>query len=45
MLVFWVWSFVDARTHHVKQWWLVIPAGFNVGLSLALPLYLFLRET
>ena len=44
ILVFWVWSFYDARRNNVKHWWIVIPAGFCVGLSLALPLYLFFRE-
>ena len=42
--VFWAWSWVDARRHGVPRWWLVLPAGSCVGLSLALPLYLFLRE-
>lgn len=44
ILVFWVWSFFDARTLGIKRWWLVLPAVFTVGLSLALPLYLYLRE-
>lgn len=42
--VFWLWSFFDARREEVTRWWLVLPAGFTVGLSLALPLYLGLRE-
>lgn len=42
-LVFWVWSFCDARQNAVKNWWLVIPSALSVGLSLALPLYLILR--
>ena len=42
--VFWVWSWTDARRHGITRWWLVLPASFLVGLSLALPLYLFLRE-
>jgi hypothetical protein len=42
--VFWVWSFTDARQHQVRRWWVVLPASFLVGLSLALPLYLYLRE-
>lgn len=41
--VFWVWSFVDARKNGVKRWWLVIPAGFFVGLSLAMPLYFYIQ--
>ena len=44
ILVFWIWSYSDARRKHIRHWWLVIPAGFTVGLSLALPLYLYLRH-
>lgn len=44
VMVFWVWSWHDARQHHVASWWLVLPAGVCVGLSLALPLYLYLRH-
>ena len=42
--VFWLWSRGDARQHGVAAWWLVLPAGLCVGLSLALPLYLYLRH-
>lgn len=41
--VFWVWSWHDARRHSIGRWWLVLPAGCVVGLSLAMPLYFFLR--
>ena len=41
--VFWVWSFADARREGVGNWWLVVPATLAVGLSLALPLYLWMR--
>lgn len=44
IIVFWVWSWRDAVNNQVKRWWLVFPASFFVGLSLALPLYLYLRE-
>jgi hypothetical protein len=44
ILVFWVWSYADARQNQIKNWWVVLPAGFMVGLSLALPLYLYLRS-
>lgn len=44
LLVFWVWSWRDAARKQIKAWWLVLPASFLVGLSLALPLYLFMRE-
>ncbi|MEL6309749.1 MAG: DUF2834 domain-containing protein [Chloroflexota bacterium] len=43
-LVFWVWSYVDAQRNRVSNWWFVVPATLTVGLSLALPLYLYLRE-
>lgn len=43
MVVFLVWSFVDAKKHSIRNWWLVLPASFTVGLSLALPLYLILK--
>ncbi|MEJ8476473.1 DUF2834 domain-containing protein [Roseibium algae] len=43
--VFWVWSYDDAKGRGIKTWWLVLPAVFCVGLSLAMPLYLYLRET
>jgi hypothetical protein len=42
--VFWVWSWQDAKKNNVRRWWLIFPASFLVGLSLALPLYLYLRE-
>lgn len=44
ILIFWVWSWRDAARHRVERWWLVLPASFFVGLSLALPLYFYLRE-
>ena len=43
IVVFWVWAYTDAQKHQVRRWWLIFPAGFTVGLSLALPLYLYLR--
>ncbi|WP_353954275.1 DUF2834 domain-containing protein [Brevundimonas diminuta] len=42
--VFLVWSWRDASRNHVSRWWLVLPASCLVGLSLSLPLYLYLRE-
>ncbi|MFN8383723.1 MAG: DUF2834 domain-containing protein [Anaerolineales bacterium] len=43
IVIFLVWSFADAKKHTIQNWWLVLPASFTVGLSLALPLYLILR--
>jgi len=45
ILVFWVWSYRDAQANGVRRWWIILPASCCVGLSLALPLYLYLRET
>lgn len=44
IFIFWVWSWRDAAKCKVARWWLVLPASLLVGLSLALPLYLYLRE-
>ena len=43
-IAFLIWSFFDARQLAIRKWWLVLPANLLVGLSLALPLYLWLRE-
>ena len=43
-VVFLVWSYSDAQKLGVGRWWLVLPASFLVGLSLALPLYLYMRH-
>ena len=44
IVVFWVWAYADAQQNNIRRWWLVLPAGLTVGLSLALPLYLYLRH-
>lgn len=44
ILVFWVWATRNARRHGVKYYWFIYPVGCFVGLSIALPLYLYLRE-
>lgn len=41
--VFWVWAYTDAKKNNVPKSWVILPAGCFVGLSLALPLYLYLR--
>ncbi len=40
-----IFAVVDAQRNNIKRWWLMIPAIFLVGFSLAIPLYLFLRES
>lgn len=42
--VLWVWSYIDGRQVGVSHWWIIIPATLFVGLSLAFPLYLYLRS-
>ena len=42
--VFWVWASIDARQHGINNWWIIIPLNLGIGLSLAFPLYLFMRE-
>jgi hypothetical protein len=44
IIVFLVWSFSDSRRLGVRHWWMVLPATFLVGLSLSLPVYLYLRD-
>ena len=45
IVVFWIWATIDARSKQVRYWWLIFPAGFTVGLSLAMPLYFYLRQS
>ena len=45
ILVFWAWSYFDAKERELQNWWLVLPTGCTVGLSLALPLYLYIRTS
>jgi 4-amino-4-deoxy-L-arabinose transferase-like glycosyltransferase len=42
--VLWVFIYFEVRKQAIKYWWLPILANLAVGLSLALPLFLLLRE-
>lgn len=44
ILVFWVWSYQDAKHGYLHEWWIGVAGSFLAGLSLALPLYLFMKE-
>ncbi len=44
VVVFWVWSYADAQQKGIRNWWWVLPASMTVGLSLAMPLYFYLRS-
>jgi hypothetical protein len=43
-LVLWVLVFVEGRRANMKHLWAPIAANFAVGVSLGLPLFLYLRE-
>ncbi|MGJ3239938.1 MAG: DUF2834 domain-containing protein [Anaerolineae bacterium] len=42
--VLWGWAYHDARQRDMRRWWVIIPANLLVGLSLSLPLYLYMRH-
>jgi hypothetical protein len=41
--VFWLWSYHDAHQLDIPNWWLIPVINLLVGLSAALPFYLYLR--
>ena len=44
-VVFWVFLYREARRRHIRYWWLFVLATLAVGVSFALPLFLFVRES
>ena len=44
VIVFWVYMFVEANKLQMKNAWLYLLATLLVGLSFALPLFLYFRE-
>jgi len=44
-VVLWTFVFVEGPRRGVKRLWMPIAASLIVGVSLALPLFLYLRET
>ena len=42
--VFWAWSSRDAAQRQIRHWWVLVPCTLLVGLCLAIPLYLYMRE-
>jgi hypothetical protein len=40
----WLFVFSEGRRHRVKNLWLYVVCNLAVGVSLALPLFLFARE-
>ncbi len=43
-LVLWVFIYHETRRRRIPLWWLGIVANLAVGVSLGLPLFLWLRE-
>ena len=44
VFVFWVFVIVDARREGIRNYWPLLPAALFIGLSMAIPSYLYLRE-
>jgi hypothetical protein len=43
-LIFWVFVFIEGRRLEMKNLWIYIVSNLLVGVSLALPLFLLMRE-
>lgn len=43
-LVFFLWSFFEARQLGMKHWWVYVPLTLVVALAFAYPLFLLMRE-
>lgn len=43
-LALWAFIYFETRKRPIPYWWLPLVANFAIGLSLALPLFLLLRE-
>ena len=44
IIIFWIYMVGEATKLQMKNWWLYILASLTVGLSFALPLFLYFRE-
>ena len=42
-VVFWIWSYREAQQRDMKYWWAYVVVNLLVGLSCALPLFLYFR--
>lgn len=43
-IVFWIWMFSEGRRLGIRHLWVFVVLNLTVGLSLALPLFLYVRE-
>jgi len=44
IIVFWIYMIAEANKLEMENWWLYLLASLTVGLSFALPLFLYFRE-
>lgn len=44
-LVFWVFLLKEAKKYALRHWWVYFIASLTAGLSFALPLFLYFRES
>jgi hypothetical protein len=44
-LIFWIFLYQETKKYRIKQWWVCMIATITIGLSCALPLFLYFRET
>jgi hypothetical protein len=44
IVVFWVYLYRESHRYQIRNWWLFVLASIVIGLSFALPLFLYVRE-
>lgn len=44
LVVFFVWSFFEARKLGMKHWWVYVPLSIGIAIAFAYPLFLLMRE-
>jgi hypothetical protein len=44
LVVFFFWSFFEARRLGIKHWWVYVPLSIGIALAFAYPLFLLMRE-
>jgi len=42
--VFWIWSYAESSRLGMRRWWMYPLVNLVIGLSCALPLFLYFRE-
>jgi hypothetical protein len=43
-IVFWIFLAKEVKKHMIRFWWISIILNLSIGLSAALPFFLFLKE-